>query len=115
MPPATPAFDEMEPYEVITSDNRRFIVRASDKQTATRNAIYPGENIKVAAVLPVVMRDDLLTAEQLSEKLGGKPTRETLLDWARRRMIPCKRIGSRFLRFVEEDVRLAMSAKEARA
>lgn len=101
--------DEYEPYQITTSDNRRFIVRAADGETAKRNAMIAGDTIKVVSAQAVVVFDGLLTAEELSISLGGSPTRETLLMWARQQRIPFTRMG-RMVRFKEPEVRKAIDA-----
>lgn len=51
---------------------------------------------------------ETLTAEQLSQALGGKPTARTLLAHARNRWIPCLKSGQRVVRFNLADVRAKM-------
>jgi excisionase family DNA binding protein len=105
--------DEYEPYQIVTSDNRRFIVRAADAETAKRNAMIAGDTIKIVSAQPVVVFDGLLTAEELSVALGGSPTRETLFLWARQRKIPFVRMG-RMVRFNEPEVRGAIERNAAK-
>lgn len=43
------------------------------------------------------------TAEEVSELLGGKPSPATLLEWARKKQVPHRKIGH-FVRWTGEDI-----------
>lgn len=103
-----------EPYEVWSSDGRRFIVRATGEDAARQNALVPGDKITITSAKPVVSYGETLTAEQLSRALGGSPSAETLLKWAMQRKIPHFRRGRKHIRFDRERV-LASMAEEGRA
>lgn len=110
---------EPEAYKIVTSDNRRFIIQTADPETARRNFPVPGETIRVLSIEPVMVRENLLTVHQLEEALAvgcaNPPSAQTLRKWAKRRLIPYRRIGKKFVRFVESDVRRAMEGMEKRA
>lgn len=105
-----------ESYLVVTSDNRRFVIRTADPETAKRNFPVPGESIHILSMKPVVEREKLLTVQELADVLAedcSKPPHwQTILLWAKQRRIPCRRVGAKFLRFVEADVRAAMAKFE---
>jgi hypothetical protein len=104
-----------EPYEVVTSDNRRFIVEAADPETIRRNFPVAGESLKIISVKPLISHGDRLTVHELAEALSTDghpgPKWQTLLLWARLGRIPSERIGKKYVRFVERDVRKAMASK----
>lgn len=52
----------------------------------------------------------LMTADELGELLRLRP--ETILQMARERSIPSIKLSRRAVRFVEDDVRRALEAKE---
>lgn len=108
----TPQTSISESYEVTTSDNRRYIVEAADPETIRRNFPVAGETIRVLSVRPIIRRDQKLTVHELVEALSvdhpTPPHWQTLLTWARDGRIPVTRVGRKFLRFIEKDVRTAM-------
>lgn len=101
-----------EAYEVVTSDNRHFIMQAADPETLRRNFPVAGDDFRILSVRPVASRENLVTVYELADSLKATcskaPHWQTLLDWARQGLIPSKRIGAKFLRFVEVDVRAKM-------
>jgi hypothetical protein len=110
---------EPEEYRIVTSDNRRFIIRTADPETARRNFPVAGETLRVLSIEPVMVRENLLTVHQLAEALAvgcaNPPNSQTLRRWAKQRLIPYRRIGRKFVRFVEVDVRRAMEDMEKRS
>ena len=57
------------------------------------------------------MSDELLTVEELAERLSVSP--RTVIDWARRRIIPDVRPTPRVRRFDYDDVLRALKARPA--
>lgn len=110
MPQAEPS--ESEAYELVLSDNRRFIIQTGDPDAARQNFPVPGETVRVLSIKPLFVRPNLLTVQELAKALAidcaNSPQWRTLRNWARQGLIPRHRIGRKFIRFVEADVRRAM-------
>lgn len=108
-----------EAYEVTVTGKtgtRRFILRTADPEAVRQNFPVPGDDLRVLSITPAVVRENLITIHELvaalAQDCSNPPSYRTLLDWARAGLIPHQRVGKKFLRFVEADVRAAMKQQE---